>query len=479
MTTAAPTCRTRVRSVQPVATPAKPVEPKAVPQPGGNWGLGGPPLQLTYRQLDTIILPARQLRQHKPKQVTQVAASITEFGFLDPVLVDAGGVIVAGVCRVMAARSLGMVEIPTICVDHLTSAQRRAYTIAANRLAELAGWDDELLRLELGELALIDLDFSVELTGFATAEIDTILLGPSPADEADPADALPAANPCAMISQLGDVFQLGDHRLICGDARDEQTYQMLMAGEKARMVFSDPPYNVKIKGNVCGTDTKHAEFAMASGEMSRGEFVGFLTAVFRQLAAASADGSIHYQCMDWRHMGEMLEAGAAAYTELKNLCVWSKQSGSMGTFYRSQHELVFVFKSGTAPHTNTFGLGETGRYRTNVWSYAGANTFRRGRMADLAAHPTVKPTTLVADAIRDVSHRGDIVLDPFCGSGTTIMAAERTGRRARCVELEPKYVDIAIRRWEELTGKQALHIETGLTLAALAEHRALDPDAAA
>lgn len=471
-----PTIRRRVRPVHPVA-PAPDVSP-TLSQRGSNWGLGGPPLEIAYLAVDAITLPARQLRHHKPKQVTQVAASIAEFGFIDPLIVDARGRVVAGACRLLAARQLGIAEVPTICVDHLTEAQRRAYAIAANRLAELSGWDDALLKLELGELAIMDLDFSVELTGFATAEIDTILLGPDLEGD-DPADEVPELTG-APVSRLGDCFRLGDHRLICGDAREAGVYTALMMGEKARMVFSDAPYNVKIQGNVCGSGKiKHAEFAMASGEMSCSEFTDFLTTVFQRLAEASVDGSVHYQCIDWRHMGEMIAAGGAAYAELKNVCVWHKGTGAMGSFYRSQHEMVFVFKSGTAPHTNTFGLGETGRYRTNVWSYPGVNGFRKGRMADLAAHPTVKPTTLVADAIRDVSRRGEIVLDPFCGSGTTILAAERTGRRARCIELEPMYVDVAIRRWEGVTGKLAVHAATGLTLAQLAEQRAAAQQVAA
>ena len=473
--TETPVIRRRVRpALQPVAAMPAVAVPAPTATAGSNWGLGGPPLQIVYCRINALILPPRQLRRHKPKQITQVAASIAEFGCIEPLLVDAKGMVVAGVCRLLAARELGMIEVPTICIDHLSDAQRRAYAIAANRLAELSGWDDELLRLELGELAVLDLDFSIELTGFATAEIDAIVLAP-PATDADPDDVVPDVAAGPSTTRLGDCFVLGDHGLVCGDARDAQTYAALMGAEKARMVFSDAPYNVKIQGHVCGLGAiKHDEFAMASGEMSQTEFTTFLTAVFVRLVAASVDGSIHYQCMDFRHMGEMLAAGTAAYSELKNLCVWKKLSGGMGTFYRSQHELVFVYKSGRAPHTNNLGLGETGRYRTNVWSYAGVNSFGQGRMADLAAHPTVKPTALVADAIRDVSRRGEIILDPFCGSGTTIMAAERTGRRARCIELEPKYVDVAIRRWEQVTGKKAVHIESGMTMLALAEARSTD-----
>lgn len=375
-----PIIRRRFRPVQQVAAGA---DTRAAPPPlGSNWGLGGPPLCIEYRRLDAITLPVRQLRSHKAKQITQVAASIRQFGFIEPVLVDAAGGVVAGACRVLAARSLNLPTIPTICIDHLTEAQRRAYAIAANRLAELSGWDEELLRLELGELAVLDLDFSIELTGFATAEIDTMLIRPDSDAADDPADVVPiiAAPP---TSRLGDCFLLGDHRLICGDARDEAAYAALMGGEKARVIFCDSPYNVKIKGNVCGTGSiQHDEFKMASGEMSRSQFSAFLAAVFHRLAAVSVDGSIHFQCMDWRHMGEMLEAGEAAYTELKNVCVWVKRSAGLGSCYRSQHEMVFVFKSGTAPHSNTFGLGETGRYRTNIWTYPGANGFPNKKYDD-------------------------------------------------------------------------------------------------
>lgn len=238
------------------------------------------------------------------------------------------------------------------------------------------------------------------------------------------------------------------------------------------MVFADAPFNVKIRGNVSGLGAiKHGEFVMGSGEMSRMEFVEFLTTVIRNLVAYSMDGAIHFQCIDWRHMAEMQAAGEASYAEFKNLIVWNKDNAGMGTFYRSQHELIQAWRVGTAPHINNFGLGAKGRYRTNVWNYPGANTMRKGRLEDLAAHPTVKPTIMVADAIRDVSKRGDIVIDPFCGSGTTILAAERTGRRARCLELDPVYVDVAIERWEKATGGRAIHQESGLTFAALRQER--------
>jgi 16S rRNA G966 N2-methylase RsmD len=249
-------------------------------------------------------------------------------------------------------------------------------------------------------------------------------------------------------------------------------YETLMAGESAQMVFIDPPYNVPIDGHVCGSGrVKHAEFVMASGEMSEPEFTAFLETVLHHLAGNSVVGSIHFVCMDWRHAFELLTAGRAAYTELKNLCVWNKSNAGMGSLYRSQHELVFVFKSGTAPHINNVELGRHGRYRTNVWNYPGINTLKPGRLEELAMHPTVKPAALVADAIKDCSRRGGVVLDAFAGSGTTIIAAERTARRARALELDPRYVDVALRRWQDLTNQDAVNAETGSTFAQITDSR--------
>ena len=292
-------------------------------------------------------------------------------------------------------------------------------------------------------------------------------------ESVDPADDAVNDDDEPAVSQPGDLWLLGDHRILCGDATQADSYERLMAGERARMVFTDPPYNVPINGHVSGLGSvKHREFAMASGEMSSAEFTAFLRSVMEQLVAHSVDGSIHYHFMDWRHIGEMLAASAASYSEFKNLCVWAKDNGGMGAFYRSRHELAFVFKSGTAPHANNFGLGEKGRYRTNVWEYRGVNTRKTGRLDELALHPTVKPVAMVVDAIKDVSGRGEIVLDPFSGSGTTLIAAQKTGRRARMMELDPIYVDRAVRRWQRFAKDEAVHADSGLSFAALAKLRA-------
>ena len=358
----------------------------------------------------------RNARTHSRKQIRQIAESIRRFGFTNPVLIDGENRLLAGHGRVEAARELGMDTIPCLRIDHMSPAEKRAYVLADNKLALNAGWDEELLALELKELMEADIAFDISVTGFSIAEIDGLVDGLAPEEEGDPADdRLPDPDRVPSRCGLGDVWRLGPHRLVCGDTLDPHVVEVLMDEEKAQMVFTDPPYNVAIEGNVSGLGrTRHRDFAMASGEMTREEFMSFLSAALANLAAYSIDGSIHFVCMDWRHMGEMLQAGGANYSELKNLIVWAKDNGGMGAFYRSRHE----FKNGSAPHINSFELGQHGRYRTNVWEYRGVNTLKAGRAEELALHPTVKPVAMIADAIKDVSKRGGIVLDVFGGSGS-------------------------------------------------------------
>jgi DNA modification methylase len=413
-----------------------------------------------------LIVNARNARTHSARQVEQIAASILKFGFITPIVVNDKGVVLAGHGRLRAAQQLGLKEVPTIAVKHLTEELQRAFMLADNRLAELAGWDEELLRVELQELSLA-IDFEFEVTGFDTVDLDRLeapKLVKTPKSEVVP--ELERDRPA--ISATGDLWQLGKHLLLCGSALEQDSYQRLMGDDRAQMVFTDPPYNVAIDGHVCGLGSvRHQNFGMASGEMTESEFTGFLSSFMGHAAQCSQDGAIHFICMDWRHMGEVLDAAGELY-ELKNVCVWNKTNGGMGTFYRSKHEMVFVFKVGSGPHINNFGLGEKGRYRTNVWDYPGVNTFRRGRMDELRAHPTVKPLPLVVDAVKDCSKRGGILLDPFVGSGTTLLAAEKTGRLGRAIELDPHYVDAAIGRWQVLTGQAAVHAETGKTFDELA-----------
>jgi DNA modification methylase len=405
----------------------------------------------------------RNARTHSKKQIRQIADSIERFGFTNPVLIGDADEIIAGHGRVAAAKLLGMESVPTLRLSHLNETERRAYVLADNKLALNAGWDQEILAIELQ--ALVDLQFDVTLTGFSLAEID-LTLDLARASDADgpagPEDDIPEMATQA-VSRQGDVWNLGRHRLICGDARNRQHYADLLQSETVDLVFTDPPYNVPIDGHVCGLGRiRHREFAMGVGEMSRDAFTSFLTETLGAMASVCRDGAIAFVCMDWRHMGELLEAGEAVFSELKNVCVWNKTNGGMGAFYRSKHEMVFVFKVGTEPHTNTFGLGDTGRYRTNVWDYPGISSLGSKRNESLELHPTVKPTALVADAIRDCSRRGDIVLDAFGGSGTTLIAAETCGRSARLIEFDPLYCDTIIRRYERLTGKSARHAESDL-----------------
>jgi DNA modification methylase len=363
-----------------------------------------------------------------------------------------------------AARKLGWLSVPCLQHAQMSEAQKRAYLIADNRLAERAGWDREILAIEFQ--ALIDHDFDLEVVGFEQVEIDLILTQEHDvqSEERAPENEIPEPKPDAPVTQTGDLWKLGRHLLLCADAREPSSFHHLLGDGPADMVFTDPPYNVPINGHVSGLGaTRHREFAVASGEMSVPAFTDFLSKTLSNTSAMCRDGAIAFVCMDWRHMSEMESAGRAAFSELKNVCVWAKTNAGMGTFYRSKHELVFVWKVGTAPHINTFGLGDKGRYRTNVWTYAGVNTFKAERMEEIALHPTVKPVTLVADAIRDVTHRGGIVLDPFGGSGTTLIAAHTTGRISRVMEIDPTYCDVIIRRFEKLTGKTAALVNGGET----------------
>ncbi|MBV1868414.1 MAG: ParB N-terminal domain-containing protein [Marinosulfonomonas sp.] len=409
---------------------------------------------------------ANNPRTHTNKQIRQIADSILEFGWTNPVLIDGEGGVIAGHGRIEAAKLLAISEVPVVELSHLSEAQKRAYIIADNKLAENAGWDEDLLKIELE--GLLALDFDVSLTGFEMGEIDGLLIGEA-ADGPDARDDLPETAGGPAVTEPGDLWILGHHRVLCGDATIPESWTILMGDDKAQMVFTDPPYNVPIDGHVSGLGSvKHREFAMASGEMSETEFTKFLTDVLGNLAEFSADGSIHYACMDWAHLRELLTAGHAVYDELKNICVWAKTNGGMGSLYRSQHEMVVVFKSGTAPHINNVELGRHGRYRTNVWTYAGMNTFGAERDEALAMHPTVKPVALVEDAIFDCSDRNGIVVDAFLGSGTTLIAAESAGRWCFGLELDPEYVDLIIRRWQKVTGENAVHAGSGLSFDVLA-----------
>jgi len=423
-----------------------------------------PAREIEWVGIGTLKPAPNNARTHSKRQIKLMARSIERFGFMNPILVDGEHGIIAGHGRLAAAKLLGLKEVPTLRFEHLSDADKRAYILADNRIAEKAGWDREILAIELQ--AFVDMDFDIELTGFEMPEVELIL------DEAveisqpprSPDDTIPEARPGKPVVRPGDTWILGAHRLHCGDARDSNAYKALLQGAKAEFIFADPPYNVPIAGNVSGLGRiRHRDFAMASGEMNQSEYIAFLQDVVRLLCAHAQDGSIHDICMDWRHAFEMLVAGRAVYSELKNLCIWNKSNAGMGSFYRSKHELIFIWKSGRGSHVNNFELGQHGRLRSNVWDYAGVNSFKRGRMDELIMHPTVKPVALVADAIRDCSHRGGFIVDPFAGSGTSVIAAERTGRKARVIEIDTAYCDLIIRRWQDYTGKHAIHAKSGIS----------------
>jgi DNA modification methylase len=417
------------------------------------------PLAIVYRELAKLVADPNNPRLHSDKQIQQIARSIKTFGFSVPVLIDRKLKLIAGHGRLAACKLLGITEIPTIMLDHLSEHQAQALMLADNRLTENASWDDRLLAEQLKALSEVNLDFSLESTGFEIAEIDLLIEGLVSPTEAQRDDQLPSPSD-VIVTRTGDLWLLGRNRLFCGNALQEDSYQLVMGRQRAVGVFTDPPYNVQVDGYVTGFGkVHHAEFAMASGEMTPEEFRTFLARVFGHLTHFSRSGSIHYICMDWRHTKDVLGASEGIYQELKNICVWIKDGGGQGSHYRSQHEFVFVFKNGTGKHRNNIQLGQFGRYRTNCWSYP---RVRSGTDKELTEkHPTVKPVALVADAIQDCTARNEIILDAFLGTGTTLIAAERTGRTCHAIELEPAYVDLAIRRWQTLTGMSAIHAGSG------------------
>jgi DNA modification methylase len=434
-----------------------------------------------YLPPDSLVPYRNNARTHSKKQIKAIAASIERFDFTNPVLATRENAILAGHGRVRAAQLLGLASVPVLRIDHLSEAERRAYILADNRLAEKAGWDQEMLDIELQHLVAVN--FDVEITGFEVAEID-LIRDAAAGKERDPGpeDDLPdMPQDQPAVTRSGDLWLFGAkgdprHRLLAGDARDPAALGALMGDERAAMVLTDPPYNVAIDGHVSGNGrTRHDEFPMASGEMSEQQFIAFLKAFLEEALTKTASGALLYVFMDWRHQHELLTAARMLGLKHINLCVWVKSNGGMGSLYRSAHELVFVFHHGADPHRNNVELGKHGRSRTNVWSYAGVNAFGADRKAALSMHPTVKPAAMIADAIRDVTKQGDLILDPFGGSGTVIIAAEKTGRRARVIEIDGHYCDVALRRWEIFTGKTAVLAATGETFEEVAERRQSEP----
>lgn len=420
--------------------------------------IGDLSLNVVFKQLEELIKNPETAREHSDKKIYKLAKSIKSSKILAPLAIDEKNVIRSGNCRYEAAKILGLQSVPTICLDHLTSEEQIAYEIADNKLVEEASWNNEILKFKIE--GLLDAKFDIELTCIDIPVIDMIIQD-SPKGKVKKADKfdepLDEKDEIPRIVNPGDIYRLGTHRLICGDSTKPETFLNLLQGEKASIVFTDPPYNVKINGNVCAKG-KHDEFIMGSGEMRDDEFTGFLRQVFTNIAANSSDGSISYICMDWRHCQNVLEASKNIYSELKNICVWAKETGGMGSLYRSQHEFVFVYKNGTAPHINNVELGKHGRYRTNLWSYPGVRASNPNSLQDLRWHPTCKPVSMIMDSILDCSKPNDIVLDAFGGSGSTLLAAERTKRRAFLVEMDPHYCDVILSRYMKYFKKEDIEL---------------------
>jgi len=425
-------------------------------------------LAIEWVPIDKLTPNPRNARKHSPAQVRQIAASIRAFRFNVPLLVDDTMTVLAGHGRLLASKHLGLKELPVIRLSHLSGNLKSAFAIAENRLVEKGAWDEDILRDLFQEFSVGELDFSLDVTGFSLPEIDVILEGPG-GEEADDADDAPI-DPGPSIVRPGELWRLGDHRLLCGSSLEADSYGQLLGDERAAMVFTDPPYGVAISGHVKAKGkTRHREFAMGGAEMSSSELTAFFTQAWRLCAAHSLEGSLHYTFIDGAHLFEMLNATHAAYDRQVSLCVWHKTNAGMGSFYRSAHELVVISKKGSAPHQNHIQLGRFGRNRTTVWSHAGAGVFlKSAEDADLMAqHPTPKPVRLIVEALLDASSRADLVLEPFCGSGSTLIAAERTGRRCRAIELDPLYCDLTIRRWQRHSGQVAIRDEDGATFSEL------------
>jgi DNA modification methylase len=413
--------------------------------------------RLELRPIEQVKPNPHHTRQPNRQQQRKLEASFRKFGENAPIMVDRQGFIVGGHSRFEALKALGRTEFWVLVLDHLNEAKARGYMLADNKIAEFGEWDEKKLASEISGLIELAEDFEIEDAGFDTGEIDVILQGLDANDPDEEDQFEPRVG--KAVTLVGDLWSLGLHRLFCGDARDTASYQFLMNGETAAAVFADPPYNVRINGHVTGKGSQtHREFPCASGEMSEAEFTDFLRRFLTLLRDHSAVGALFYVCVDWRHLWELLSAGRAVGLPLLNICVWSKTNAGMGSLYRSRHELILLLRNGDAPHINNVQLGRHGRNRSNIWEYPGANSFpRKGQERGLDYHPTVKPIALVADAILDCTKHDDIVLDPFNGAGTTILAAERTGRRGFGMELDALYVDVTIDRWQRMTGQKAIN----------------------
>lgn len=428
-----------------------------------------PDIPKVLKRVEALKIAKRMVRKATEDQIARVMVSLQQFGFVAPVLIDKAGYIIDGHIRWEAARRLGLAEIPCLVVDHLSPTELKALKITLNRTAETGVWDFEALQLEMIEL--LAEDFTLEVTGFTTPQIDGLLTEEEPSLDKD---EVQTPDPKALpVTQLGDAWRVGLHRIVCGDARDPAVYKELMGQEQAQLVLTDEPYNVPVVGHVTSGD--HREFAMAAGEMNEAQFEAFNAAWMAPCIAHLRDGGLFGTFIDWRSVELVIRVGRSLDLALLNVVVWAKTNGGMGSLWRSQHELLPMFKKGDQPHINNVELGRHGRYRSNLWTYPGANIAGSDANDRLADHPTPKPVAMLEDAIRDITHPQDIVLDPFLGSGSTLIAAQTTGRRCRGIELDPLYVDLIVQRWQALTGKVATLEDTGQTFEEVRAERAAKP----
>ncbi len=405
-----------------------------------------------------IIASNKSLRKHYRKQLQKIINAIKKFGFTNPLLVDKQLRLLAGELRLLAAKELGMKQIPVIILEDLTDEEAEAIRVLDNRIAEDSEWNYANLQEAIENLGKFDISF--EDLGFETVDYDKIFLNNDSEEsevknsEQETADWLDVNIP--KKANLWDLWRLGDNFILCANSLLQKAFEILMQGELAQIVITDPPYNCKVNGHVCGSGKiKHDEFAMASGEMTEAEFAEFISGFMQHLVKFSSDGSLHYIFMDWRNINIVLNQGKKYYTELKDIAIWNKLSAGMGSLYRSQHEMIPIFKNGKAKHQNHIQLGKYGRYRSNVWDYPGVRATNPESLELLKFHPTPKNVAMLHSILLDASSKNDIVLDCFGGSGSTLLAAERCKRRARLIEIDPRYVDVCIYRWEKETGKTA------------------------
>ncbi|QZP07730.1 DNA modification methylase [Caenibius sp. WL] len=428
-----------------------------------------PTMAMLHRPVHELKASTTRSRETTPELLEKIIRSIKTFGLVLPILIEKDGTIVVGHALWEAAIKLGLETIECRVVEHLDPTEIEALSLAINRIGESGKYSlerlrDQLIRIESAGIELVS-------TGFTLPEIGQIMIKPAPTEE-DEGECDGGREDEIVVTKTGDYFQLGDHRLVCGDALDEISWRRVLEGRQAQCVFSDAPYNCPIKGFVGGFGRhQHDDFLMFAGKESEEEFAAFLEAYLTHCRTFTSPGAVIFAAMDWRQIDVLLQAGRAAGLSRINVAVWNKGAGGMGSTYRSAHEFFAVFCNGKSAATNNIALGVHGRDRTNVWTFPGANRKGSSAARALEDHPTPKPVELVLEALLDVTNPGDVVLDPFLGSGTTIIAAEQCGRRACGIELDPKYIDRTIRRWEKLTGEEAVHVRTNLTFAELAERR--------